>query len=326
MGRMIVVAGEALIDLVIDVNGGVTAALGGAPFNTARAAARLGAEVRFAGALSTDRFGRRLRDQLVADGVVVDDAPTTEAPTTLAAAEIDESGAADYRFYIEGTSAPALTPAAVAGVPVDAATFFTGGLGLVLEPMASTVLGVVETLPSEVTVVVDVNCRPQVITDRPAWAARLDRVLARADLVKVSDEDLRYLDAGRDLRAGAGELLGRGARAVDVTAGGGRATVVSADGAADVELPPAAAPVVDTIGAGDTFVGGLLAWLDGGRLGGPDLTTEVLCDAVRAGHAAAAVVVTRRGADPPWRAELPPEWSDRPGAPGTAPHTTPHTR
>lgn len=323
---MIVVAGEALIDLVIDVDGGVTAALGGAPFNTARAAARLGAEVRFAGTLSSDRFGRRLRDQLIADGVVVDDAPTTEAPTTLAAAEIDESGAADYRFYIEGTSAPALTPAAVADVPVDAATFFTGGLGLVLEPMASTVLGVVETLPSTAMVVVDVNCRPQVITDRPAWAARLDRVLARADLVKVSDEDLRFLDAGRDSRAAAEALLDRGAGAVVVTAGGGRATVVSTDGASDVELPPAAAPVVDTIGAGDTFVGGLLAWLDGRRLGGSDLTVEVLADAVRAGHAAAAVVVTRRGADPPWRAELPAEWSGRPGGPRTAPHTPPHTR
>lgn len=311
---MIVVAGEALIDLVIDGDGGVTAALGGAPFNTARAAARLGAEVRFVGTLSSDRFGRRLRDQLVADGVVVDDAPTTDAPTTLAAAEIDESGAADYRFYIEGTSAPALTPAALAGVPADVATFFTGGLGLVLEPMASTVVGAVEALPATTTVVVDVNCRPQVITDRPAWAARVDRVLARADLVKVSDEDLRYLDAARDPRAVAEELVGRGARAVVVTAGGGRVTVVSADGVAVVELPPAAAPVVDTIGAGDTFVGGLLAWLDGRRVGGSDLTADVLADAVRAGHAAAAVVVTRRGADPPWRAELPPGWSGRAGS------------
>jgi fructokinase len=277
----------------------------------------LGAEVRFVGVLSSDRFGRRLRDQLVADGVVVDDAPTTDVPTTLAAAEIDASGAADYRFYIEGTSAPMLTPAAVAGVPVDGATFFTGGLGLVLEPMASTVLGLVEALSPTTTVVVDVNCRPQVITDRPAWAARLDRILARADLVKASDEDLRYLDPGRDARFVAEELLDRGARSVVVTAGGGRVTIVSADGASTIELPPAAAPVVDTIGAGDTFVGGLLAWLDGHRLGGSDLTTEILADAVRAGHAAAAVVVTRRGADPPWRAELPPEWSRRSGTPQT---------
>ena len=106
--RMILVAGEALIDLVISPSGDVSAALGGAPFNTARACSRLGGDVSFLGAISVDRFGQMLATQLADDGVDLAHASRVDRPTTLAAAELDEHGAATYRFYIEGTSAPAL--------------------------------------------------------------------------------------------------------------------------------------------------------------------------------------------------------------------------
>ena len=140
---MIVVIGEALVDLVIAPSGAVEAALGGAPYNTARATARLGADVEFVGCLSVDRFGSLLRERLDADGVGTTHAVATDAPTTLAAAEIDDDGSAAYRFYFDGTSAPLVGPqdagAATAALgPND--VLFTGGLGLVLEPMASSVM------------------------------------------------------------------------------------------------------------------------------------------------------------------------------------------
>ena len=125
---MITVVGEALVDLVVAPDGSVTATLGGAPYNAARAAARLGASTRFAGALSIDRFGALLAARLEADGVDTQFGRRTERPTTLAAAELDEHGSATYRFYIDGTSAPDLPSGSLGELPDDP-LFFTGGLG-----------------------------------------------------------------------------------------------------------------------------------------------------------------------------------------------------
>ncbi len=203
---VIVVVGEALVDLVIAPGGSVEAALGGAPYNTARAAARLGADVEFVGGLSVDRFGSLLRERLEADGVATRFAVSTEAPTTLAAAEVGGDGAATYRFYFEGTSAPLVDEAAVGRAVASlgsADILFTGGLGLVLEPMATSVIGALDAVGAEVVVVIDVNCRPAVIPDRDAYVARIERAIARADIVKVSDEDLAYLLPTLDTAAAA---------------------------------------------------------------------------------------------------------------------------
>ncbi len=302
---MISVAGEALIDLVIAPDGKVVAKLGGAPFNTARAAARLGAPVTFVGSISTDRFGSMLAAQLDTDGVVVASG-STDRPTTLAAAELDESGAASYRFYIEGTSAPALGPGDV-GV-VEPGILFTGGLGLVLQPMADTVLGMIEAADVSTLVVVDINCRPKIISDRAAYMTLVRRALARADLVKVSDDDLAYLDPGTDPIDAARTLLDGGPKVVLVTAGAAGTSIVTSDGVIEVPVGKLAAPVVDTIGAGDTFGGGLVAWWHAAGLGRDGMTHAALVQAVRAAHAAAAVVVSRQGADPPHRSDLPADW------------------
>ena len=297
---MITVVGEALIDLVITPNGSVEAAPGGAPFNTARACGRLGAEVRFAGALSVDRFGSMLTDQLTADGVDVSAAPRVEMPTTLAAAELDERGAASYRFYIEGTSAPALV-AAPPGRPGD--VLFTGGLALVLEPMAATVEATVAAAVDQL-VVVDVNCRPLIIPDRAAYVDRVDRVMSHAHVVKVSDEDLDYLAPGMGPLDTARELLERGPSVVLLTAGGDGVHVVTGGGSDTVAVP--AVDVVDTIGAGDSFGAGFLTWWIESASSIGD--TDRVVDAVRAATTVAGVVVGRRGADPPWRHELPADW------------------
>lgn len=305
---MIVVVGEALVDLVLEPDGNLSAALGGAPFNTARAAARLGSQVAFDGRLSTDRFGTMLAEQLVADGVSLG-ATRTDLPTTLAAAELDASGAAEYRFYFEGTSAPALTKSDIStAVPGSRSVLFTGGLALVLAPMADTVADFVAEQRtahgSDVLVVVDANCRPAVIADRDAYTARLDGVMSHADIVKASDEDLAYLAPGIPTIDAARALLGQGPRFVLVTSGAASTSIVHDGGVVTIPVPSLAEPVVDTIGAGDTFGGAVCAWLDRANVAWGDLDVGHVERAVTAGHAAAAVVVTRRGADPPVASDL----------------------
>lgn len=302
---MISVVGEALIDLAIEPDGSITAVAGGAPFNAARACGRLGAEVEFVGAVSVDRFGTMLAERLAADGVSTARMPRVDLPTTLAAAELDTGGAATYRFYSAGTSAPAYVgPAADLGGDV----LLVGGLGLVLEPLATTVERLVAAQGPGCLVMLDVNCRPHAVADADAYAARVDRVVARSHVVKASVEDLAYLLPDHDPLSAAAVLVRRGARAVLVTAGGDGVRVVTAAGEQIVPVAPVA--VVDTIGAGDAFVGGFLAWWVASGLGVAETDdVERLAAAVAAGATVAAMACTRRGADPPWRRELPADWS-----------------
>ncbi len=305
MARVIVVAGEALVDLVIDPDGMVAAALGGAPFNTARTCGRLGAQVAFLGSISIDRFGTLLAARLDADRVATDHVVRLDLPTTLAAAELNEHGAASYRFYIQGTSAPALSM-----VPDELApeVVFTGGLGLVLEPMAETVEAFVAERAGASLVMVDVNCRPLIVPDRASYAARAERVLRHASIVKVSDEDVNYLFPGLEPMAAARRILDLGPRAVLLTAGGGSVNVLTADGVRNVPVDPV--DVVDTIGAGDAFGGGFLSWWAASGFGPDELSSlDRLEAAVTAANEVAGIVCTRRGADPPWRHELRPDWS-----------------
>jgi fructokinase len=305
MCAVIVVVGEALVDLVVDAKGAVTAALGGAPVNTSRACGRLGAEVSFGGAISVDRFGSMLAAQLTADNVAVDLVERCDEPTTLAVAELDERGTASYRFYVDGTSAPSYTTKLEDRRPD---WLFTGGLGLVFEPMADTVEVMLDDRPAGCAVMVDVNCRPRVVRDRERYLSRLDRVMARADVVKVSDEDVAYLTPGVAPLDAARTLLARGPRAVLLTAGGAAVHVVTAAGEFEVPVPPV--EVVDTIGAGDAFSGGFLAWWSaGGRTAHQLGALDHLVPAVTAAVAVAGITCTRRGADPPWRHELPRDWS-----------------
>jgi fructokinase len=291
----IVVAGEALADLVPN-GGGFTTHLGGGPFTAARTLARLGRPAWFAGALSTDGLGTQLRAALVADGVRLDCVTLVDEPTTLAIADVDAEGAARYRFYVDGTSAPMLSAVTL---PAGVSALHVGTLGLVLEPMASVIETLVVEAPLDVLVTVDPNCRPDLVADRRAYRERLDRVLARADLVKASVEDLAWLEPD----ARPAEAARRIGVPVVVTAGGEGALVVTREDA--VKVPARPVRVVDTIGAGDAFGGGLLAWWMERGLGKVALAdTAALVEAAVFATRVASVVVSRAGAVPPWRSEV----------------------
>jgi fructokinase len=301
---MIIVAGEALIDLIVGAAGALTAVAGGGPYNTARAIARLGAPVTFLGRISTDGFGRKLRANLERDGVAPDGLIETDDPTTLAVAELDEHGVARYRFYVDGTSAAGLTDADAAGVmAVSATALHVGTLGLVLEPIGTTIERLVESSDPSRLVMLDPNGRPSATTDPASFRARINRIAGRADVVKVSDDDLRFLAPDVAPDATIDRLLTLGPRIVLRTHGSDDVEIRMASGRATVPVPTV--DVVDTVGAGDAFGGAFLAsWVAAGR-GRDDLgSMDLVGDAVRIAVRVAALSCTRPGADPPTLAEL----------------------
>ncbi len=315
MSPMIVVAGEALIDLIVHPDGRLAAVPGGGPFNTARTIARLGVPVAFLGRLSEDRFGRILRDALASDGVDLSLVEFTVAPTTLAIAELDDSGAASYRFHTADTSAPGLSGNAVrAAIAANPEALHVGTLGLVLEPMAQALIDEIARATATTLVMVDPNCRPLVISDRSTYLGRLNAVLRRADVVKVSADDLAYLAPDVPALAAARELLDHGPAAARTLLDHGPAVVLLTDGRNPVvcltptstfEVGVPATSIVDTVGAGDAFGGAFLArWIERG-FGREALDDEAaLRDAVTLAIQVATLTCRRPGADPPRRDEL----------------------
>src|SRR5690606_8122413 len=163
---VVAVVGDAVVDLLLQPDGRIGAALGGGPFNAARTCGRPGVAVAFVGCLSNDRFGGDLRARRVDDAVDVTGGYSTESPKTLAAAQLADDGSATYRFYVDGTSAPELDRV---GLPPATRLVLTGGLALVLEPMAAAVAAALAATDPATLVMVDVNCRPAAIADRDAY-------------------------------------------------------------------------------------------------------------------------------------------------------------
>jgi fructokinase len=301
---VIVVAGESLIDMVPTRDGTFRAVPGGGPFNVARTIARLGEPCAYLGALSADGFGQLLRKNLVDSQVDDSCAPSTDAPTTLALAWLDDAGAASYLFYVDGTSAAELSVdqarAVLAKVPQ---ILYVGTLGLVLEPMASSVEALVSELSTDVLLVVDPNCRPVLLEAHPAARDRLDRIMRRADVVKVSTEDAQYLYPDRPAVAAAEEIRDQGARVVLLTDGSKDVRIVT--GSQQLRVPVPRVAIADTIGAGDSFCGGFVAWWHQRELGRSELADGPLLQAATEfATAVSAVICQRVGADPPWTHEL----------------------
>lgn len=300
----IVVAGEALIDLVVGADGRVDARPGGGPYNAARTMARLGVPATFFGRLSGDRFGAQLRDHLEADGVGIGIPEPSARPSTLAIASVDSHGVG-YAFYLDGTSAADLDYETLRkALPADLTAIHVGTLGLVMAPSGAAIERLIATdVPDDALVMLDPNCRPAATSDPGAYRERIAAIARRADVVKASTEDLAYLYPATSPQDAAGALLSAGPSLVLVTDGPREARAFLADGTALASDVPAVT-VADTIGAGDAFGGGFLAWWAAHRLGRADLIepprrTQRIAEALSAAVWVAALTCTRPGADPP---------------------------
>ncbi|MGW8376182.1 carbohydrate kinase [Streptomyces sp. ODS28] len=296
---MIVVAGEALIDLVPqDRDGGgltpLVPQLGGGPFNTAVALGRLGDSVAFCSRVSTDNFGEALLDSLREAGVDVSHVQRGEEPTTLAVATVGADGSAGYGFYVEGTAdrlfeAPARLPEGTRAVSF-------GTNSLVLEPGASAYEELMRSAAAEgVFTALDPNIRAGLIPDADAYRERFRSWLPHTTLLKLSEEDAEWLGGSPK------DWLEEGPAAVVLTRGGEGLSVL-ARGVGEVSVPGVRVEVADTIGAGDTVNAALLHRLVGREVGAlsADDWRDVLSFAARA----AAVTVSRAGARPPFAHEL----------------------
>lgn len=308
---MILCAGEALIDMLPRQTEAHEAAFapypGGSVFNTAIALSRLGTQTEFFSGLSTDLFGERLDGVLMANGVGSALAHRNDRPTTLAFVTLTE-GQASYAFYDENTAGRMLTEADLPTIPDAAKACFFGGISLAVEPCADAYAALIQQAHAQNRVVmIDPNIRPGFIADEARFRARLDQILAHSDIIKASDEDLRWLLGDHSLPVLAEQLRDKGPSIVLITQGSDGVTAFYGGG--DIHVDANKVQVVDTVGAGDTFNAGVLAGLDdAGALNKDKIVSGLDEDTLRAaltlGVRASAVTVTRAGANPPRRDEL----------------------
>ncbi|MHA7876734.1 carbohydrate kinase family protein [Roseivivax sp.] len=300
---MILCCGEALIDMLPRESGAGEPAFapyaGGAVFNTAIALGRLGAPVGFFSGLSTDLFGDILTRELGNSRVDSSFAARSDRITTLAFVTLTD-GQARYAFYDENTAGRMLTEADLPDLGAEVQALFFGGISLVSEPAAETYAAFAAREAGKRLVMIDPNIRPSFIKDEARYRARLDAMLAAADVVKLSDEDMDWLGLTPE------DLVARGVALVLVTRGADGVDATSAEGT--IRVAAERAQVVDTVGAGDTFNAGFLAGLHRGglleRAAFRAAGLEDLRAAVGLGAKAAAVTVSRAGANPPWETEL----------------------
>lgn len=302
MDRDVLVVGESLVDIVHSADGSTVEYAGGSAANVAVALARLGRPVRLATSFAADRHGDLIASHLEAAGVRLACDPGAVGRTSTAAASIGSDGAASYVFDVEWRLNP------IADVPTPQVVH-TCSLGAVLLPGADDVIALLTRLRERATISYDINARPAITGTGPDLLARVERMVRIADLVKASDEDLDSLYPNLDHGAAAQRLLALGPAAVVVTRGASGALWVGRSCEVQISSPPVT--VADTIGAGDTFGAALVdALWERGHLGAEgreslrSLSSDEIADVLRHAARAAAVTVSRPGADPPYRSEL----------------------
>jgi fructokinase len=304
--RPVVIIGEALIDVIRHRDGSVSASPGGSAANVALTLGRLGHRPTLITFLGGDESGQRVRAWLNASDVEVSTGThgdDEEAPfsTSTSTARLDASGGATYEFDISWD--PEVTVAD--GVQL----VHTGSLATLLQPGADTVLAAVQQQRSTATITYDPNIRPALITDWPRTRQHVERWVRLADIVKVSDEDLQWLYPENDPLTVAANWQASGPAVVVLTSGARGATAISRAGMVVAEGQRVA--VVDTVGAGDAFMGCLIGQVLHAGLAGArqrkrlhDVERDLLQSMLHRSCEVAAITVTREGANPPRVAEL----------------------
>lgn len=306
---MILCCGEALIDMLPRTTtlgeDAYAPYAGGAIFNTAIALGRLGVPTGFFTGLSDDMMGDILRRTLAESRVDYSYCATLSRPTTVAFVKLVD-GHATYAFYDEGTAGRMITEAELPTLGAECEALHFGAISLIPEPCGSTYEALLKREHESRVISLDPNIRPGFIKDKDAHMGRIRRMAAMADIVKFSDEDLAWFGLEGDEDALARHWLHHGARLVVVTRGADGAVGYTANH--KVTVPSERVAVVDTVGAGDTFDAGVLASLKMQNLLTKQqvarLSEDQIAKALALGARAAAVTVSRAGANPPWAGEI----------------------
>ena len=308
----VTVVGEALIDLVPAGRVGLfEASPGGSPANVAVGLARLEVPVHLAARLADDVFGHQLRAHLAANGVDLSFAVHAREPTSLAIVSVDPHGGPAYDFRVQATADWQWSDTELAGVPDETVcALHTGSLAATLAPGSAALLRLVERARCSATISYDPNVRPLLMGAPEEVRPHIEKLVALADVVKVSAEDLNWLAPGHAPAEVAADWLACGPALVTVTLGASGALAMARE-AGTVWRPGRVVEVVDTVGAGDAFVSALLAALYDRDLLGADqrerlrlIDSTMLAEVIDQAIVASALTCTRRGADPPTRAEL----------------------
>ena len=291
------VCGEVLIDIL--PSGPV---VGGGPANTAKALARLGHDVHFIDGISSDAYGVSAKAELLADGVNLDLALASNKPTCTATVSLDAAGGASYEFLIDGTATFDFNSSWLPDpYRYQPQVLHIGTLVTVIEPGASALYDWAMQVAELAPIVFDPNIRPSVQPDRDLYEAAVEKWAALSAVIKVSDDDLAWLFPGQSIDDVANRWINDGVFLVVVTQGANGLMGYTSDGR--VEVPGVKVDVVDTVGAGDT-VGAIVveAMLAHGLV---ELRGDILRTVLARAAAAAAITCSRKGAQPPYKHELP---------------------
>lgn len=309
---MLLCCGETLIDMIPTPTqsgrDGYVPHSGGAVFNTAIALGRLGAQTGMLSGISSDFFGQQLIAALRASHVDTVHIMHSDRPTTLAFVALT-NGHATYTFFDENSAGRMLSIDDLPDLTGEVSALYFGGISLACEPGAETYAALAKREATTHVVMVDPNIRPGFIRDTDRYRARLDSLIARADIVKVSDEDLNWIYPGPEaLMDKLQKIRAQGPSVVILTRGADDATALLANGT-EVSVPVGRVPiVVDTVGAGDTFNAGVLAKLSELGLLTKQALAEISPDDIRTalsfGTRVAAITVSRAGSNPPWAHEI----------------------
>ena len=310
---MILCCGEALIDFLPRQNVGDKRSLflpipGGSPCNTAIALGRLGAEVAFFGGISTDFFGEHLISHLEENNVHTSHVLRSALPTSLAfVTPEDKSGEVRYQFYINQTAATSIQLSQIpAELPSSINTLLFGSVSLAIEPAASALMSFMQRHAGDRIITLAPNIRPSLIPDPDMFRERFMLFLQCADIVKLSLTDLRWLYPGQERSEFAELCFKNGVSILFLTSGSHGAWGITRSFECFMEAPRV--ELCDTVGAGDSFHAGIIAYLNRSRQLSADSLANIhsqdLKDCLAFGSHVAASTCSRPGADPPWNTDL----------------------